>query len=243
MKVKHVFGGHIYLISSYGVARNPIFKDEDDVHFFAKNIEKYLSEICEIYAYTHQINQFHYLVKIKERNILEEFFLQKQAEKRKNEAHNIYDLESEKIPDSYLIFSQEMSNCLNSYVKHYNFKHGRRGGLFADRYSKYLIESEEEMWEWIDRLNSMEELVIFREEWKVSDVFNLFREKVIFCSHAYFNSRARIGAKVLFRNFRRVGKVDLRGCFKSLPPYSVKAQNFSEKLNTYIKIHGVFPPW
>ena len=79
MKVDHVFGGHIYVISSFGVARNPIIKDNKDLAFFRSKVNKYLGEICEIYAYSHQINQFQYLVKIKERTELESFFHEKKA--------------------------------------------------------------------------------------------------------------------------------------------------------------------
>ena len=113
MKVVHVFGGHIYLISSFGVARNPIYEEQRDIKFFKQNIKKYLGEICEIYAYAHQHNQFQYLIRINERHILESFFYKKQASQQKNESHNLYGLDSPTIPDSYLIFSQEVSNCLN----------------------------------------------------------------------------------------------------------------------------------
>ena len=46
MKVKHVFGGHVYLISNFGVARNPIFKDKVDLDFFKAKFDEYLGEIC-----------------------------------------------------------------------------------------------------------------------------------------------------------------------------------------------------
>ena len=34
--------------------------DDEDLAFFTSNMKKYLEEICDIYAYSHQINQFQY---------------------------------------------------------------------------------------------------------------------------------------------------------------------------------------
>ncbi len=166
MKAKHVFGGHVYLISNFGVARNPIFKDEIDLIFFKEKFKEYLGEICEVYGSSHQINQFQYLIKIKERKELEDFYLKKMASQKKNVSHNLYGNEEGEIPESYLIFSQEVSNFLNSVAKKFNFRHGRKGSLFGDRYGKILVESEEEMQRWRERLRGLEALVHFEEGWK-----------------------------------------------------------------------------
>ncbi len=246
MKVKHIFGGHVYLISSYGVARNPIFKDSDDLEFFTKNIKKYLGEICDIHAYNHRINEFQYLIKVKERPILEAFFRKKQALQKKgksNVAHDIYDPKAEVIPDSYLIFSQEVSNCLNSVVKRFNAKHNRRGGLFAGRYSKYLVESEEEMLDLIDRLNAMEALIFFEEDWKVEDEVVMGNKNGECSSLKYYQEGAQAVKHSLLGNFIRYIKEDLRGSFISLPPKSIKSPKFQSKFNFYLKIHGFPPPW
>ncbi len=217
MRVKHVFGGHMYVISSYGVARNPIFKDQKDLYNFAQNVKKYLSEICEIHAYNHQVNQFHYLVKVKEREELEDFFEQKVEDKGrgKNIAHDIYDLDSANAPESYLIFSQEVSNCLNSYVKKFNYRHKRHGGLFAGRYRKHLVESEEEMYEWIERINNMEKLVFFEDDWEVEEQLEV--EDIEFVSSVEVDKEAEGSESGLNRGFPRLvsGFIDnLRGCLR-----------------------------
>ncbi len=247
MKVKHVFGGNYYVISNYGTARNPIFKNDADVQNFSEKMSEYLGEICEIHAYNHQINQFHYLIKVHERPVLESFFYEKKAKKKgkgKNIAHDIYDLKSETPPDSYLIFSQEVSNCLNSYVKSFNYIHSRRGGLFAGRYQKHLIESEEEYQEWVERLNNMEEIIVFEEEWQVPDTVELDNSAGECSSKLYYEeaSEEEVGHKVL-TNFVKLNFHKLRGCFLTLPPKSIHAPNFSQKFNHYLKIHGTHPPW
>lgn len=245
MKVDHVFGGHLYVISSFGDARNPLFIDDDDLSFFRSNMKQYLEKICDIYAYAHQVNQFQYLVKIKDRDELECFFYEKQAKKkvkgRKNVSHEIYNPEAILPPDSYLIFSQEVSNCLNSYAKKFNFRHKRKGGLFGDRYSKYLIESEEEMDFWIEKINNMEKLVLFEEEWEVEEVCVFKNTNGECCSRVYYEGEGR--DHDFFNNFMIWTKSKLRGCFDSLPPKHIKAADFLPKFLSYIKIKGIEPPW
>ena len=246
MKVDHVFGGHIYVISSYGDARNPIFIDDEDVSFFTNNIKKYLEEICDIYAYSHQINQFQYLLKIKERPALEKFFYKKKRDNDKgitNVSHDLYGLQDEIPPESYLIFSQEVSNCLNSYAKKFNFRHKRKGGLFADRYSKYLVETEQEMNEWIDNLNNNEKLVFFEEEWKVEEEYEFENSAGECSSKVFYENQAGYKVHALFENFYLWIQNNLRGFFECLPPHSIKALDFQAKFEFYKKIKGVDPPW
>lgn len=243
MRVDHVFGGHIYLISSFGNARNPLFKDDEDLSFFRSNVKKYLEEICDIFAYSHQVNQFQYLIKIKERQILEQFYYKKKASrKKKNVSHAIYTPEAKSPPESHLIVSQEVSNCLNSYAKRFNFKHKRKGGLFGDRYSKYLIESNEEMDECIERLNAMKELVNFAADWQVPEEVAFANESGECSSIVHYNEGGMV-IKPIFLNFTKWVTGNLRGCFECLPPTHIKAPNFLTKFLLYTKIKGKAPPW
>lgn len=247
MEVTHVFGGHIYLISNFGVARNPIFKEGEDVIFFQENMNKYLGKICDIYAYSHQENSFHYLVKIKERPTLEEFYHNKKLEqstnRKKNVSHNIYNPLDEIPPESYLIFSQEVSNCLNSYAKKFNFKYNRKGGLFADRYSKTLIECEREMERWVEKLNGMQVRVDFKEEWKIKERYDFVNKNGECSSDVYYGREGLGRVHGILSNFVGNEKGDLRGSFMCLPPKSRKSRNFSQLFNNFIKIMGFSPPW
>ena len=243
MKVKHVFGGHIYLISSFGVARNPLFKEDSDIKFFKENIYKYLGEICEIFAYAHEYNQFQYLVKIKERQILEDFFVKKQSAKVKNVSHDLYGNRSLTIPESYLIFSQEVSNCLNSYAKKFNFKYKRKGGLFGDRYCKRLVENEEEMEGWIQKLGEMQKVVTFSAEWQVNDKADFENKNGECSSKKYYESYSESTKRCDFNNFTKWVSKYMRGCFECLPPASIKAPDFHEKFLFFKKIKGIAPPW
>ncbi len=227
MKAKHVFGGHVYLINNFGVALNPIFKDQQDLDFFREKFNHYLGSICDLIASSHQINQFQYLIKIKERPILEAFYRAKKKAKRKNTAHDLYDLSSEDIPESYLIFSQEVSNWLNSVAKKFNFRHDRKGGLFGARYGKELIESEDELNRWKERLLALEPLVLFSENWTVQ----LLKEGK--CKELEMAEEVDING----------AKIDLRGCFEYLPPLTIKSPLFVIKFLNYFKTFDKNPTW
>ena len=216
MRVKHVFEGQIYVISNFGVARNPIYRENEDVEVFKDYLDKYLGEICDIFAYSHQENCFHYLIRIKERSELEAFFYSKQAAKKKNISHKIYDVNAIIVPDSYLIFSQEVSNCLNAYAKKFNAKYKRKGGLFGDRYAKHLVESAEEMEEWIDRLNNLEVEINFSNDWKVLDRINLGDEKGRLSSKIWYKKEAGVQFQSVLSNFILYQSRQLRGSFINL---------------------------
>lgn len=243
MKVKHVFGGHLYLISNFGVARNPIFRNDKDVEVFKEYMAKYLGDVCEIYAYAHEYNQFHYLIKVRERSYLEAFFYKKQAMKSKDESHSLYDKAALIPPESYLIISQEVSNCLNAYAKKFNFKYKRKGSLFGDRYSKYLVESESEMEMWIGKLNRLEELVVFSTAWQVEDAVDLENGEGECSSLVYYKKGGAGQACGAFKNFVLWIQDNMRGCFVCLPPASIKAPDFTDKFNHYKKKMGIPPPW
>ncbi len=240
-----MFGGQIYVISSFGVARNPLFKNERDLRTFTNCINKYLSPVCNIYAYSHQVNQFQYLIKVKERQELERFYFEKQKSKKskKNIAQDLYDKNGSEAPDSYLIFSQEASNCFNSYAKQFNFVHNRTGGLFGRRFSKHLVESEEEMNGWIERLNSSRKLIFFDKDWRVNDRVEVDFRGIKSCSLEYFENYDLEKMKCLFTNFAAFEIKELRGCFEILPPSRNNASNHRSLIEKYIKKYKKEPPW
>ncbi len=245
MVVDHIFGGHVYVISSFTVARNPIFKDEEDVKQFQTNIQKYLGEICDINAYRHSTDHFQYLITVKERSVLEDFFKRKEEKKMKGRKSS----RTKKkvfIPESYQIFSQQFSNCLNSYVKKYNFRHHRKGALFARRYSKYLVETKSEMLEWIRLLNNDKAVSIYDPEWRVKDVVKLEKDSYLRCSLKYYMEEGEVEERLVCKGLE-VSKVGLegklRGCFLCHPPRNIKSPNVAHLWKDYFLKMGKAPPW
>ena len=106
-----------------------------------------------------------------------------------------------------------------------------------------MVESEEEMQMWIEKLNKMEELVVFNEEWEVKDKVELDDTNGECSSAIYYQQCDDRPQKSVFRNFKPWTKNNLRGCFDCLPPFSKKAKDFHYKHLLYTKIKGSPPPW
>lgn len=79
-------------------------------------------------------NQFELLIRTKERRSFVRFF---------KETHKGKTNESFFIPLSTYIFSRQMSNLQVSIAKKYNYENERRGTLFASRFERFLLESQE----------------------------------------------------------------------------------------------------
>lgn len=254
-KVKHVFGDNVYLITSKSVARNPLFKSNEDLKNFKNLASEYLSPVCEVYGFAHLQNEFQYLIRIKEREELEQFFRQKKLSQIKNSGHDLYSLNAILPPESYKIFSQEVSNLLNKYVKQYNKVHGRSGSLMASRYRKILIESEEEMMEWIERLNAQEELYTYNGEWKVPDDNGLNEEDCLLCSETLYaededevgevgEDKRRSAAEICgIKNFIKYLRGSLEKCFEHAVPFSIFARNYEKLIDSYQEKFHCKPPW
>lgn len=248
MKIDHVCGGHIYLISNFGVARNPLFSDDSDIKFFRSNVEKYLGKLCDIIAYDLSHNQFQILLRVKWRNLIKDFFIFKQKSTNNKKYMDLFseklgDQTTDNFPETYKIFSQEVSNMLNSYAKYFNFKYKRKGGLFGSRYSKLLIESEREMEEWVRKLNNQVPLVEFETAWKTNTQYNGPNKKGEESSNYFYNKHGYQNFQTIFSNFMQYFRMDLRGCFNSLPPSNLKNQNFKFLWLLFITKNGYLPPW
>ena len=105
------------------------------------------------------------------------------------------------------------------------------------------MESEEEMAEWIEKLNKMEELVCFEEGWQVEEEFEFENEGGECSSRIYYEDSEKQRKHDLFVNFITWIHGHLRGCFECLPPKSIKAPDFYQKFDIYKNLKGVDPPW
>lgn len=105
------------------------------------------------------------------------------------------------------------------------------------------MEDEEEMNDWIDRLNQMEDLVTFNIDWQVKDKVNFRNSNGEFSSLKYYKKEWKTLTHSIFDNFVKWAYQDMRGCFVCLPPVSIKAPNFLEKFQLFEKTKGSKPPW
>ena len=115
--------------------------------------------------------------------------------------------------------------------------------MIGVRYSKFLVETEDEMEEWINNLNGLEDLVIFKQLWQVQEGIDLQSEEDECSSKCYCNSSIVIQYQGVLSNFRSCMYKILRGCFISLLPRSIKALDFQEKYQNFFIIKGYPPRW
>lgn len=156
MKTPYVFNDFCYVLSNFGVASNPIFLQKEDAKNFKRRIEKHLSSLCEILSFNFTNHEFQLVVSLKDREAFEGFYLKKHKKKQ---------LAIEDIPESTYILSQEMANIQSGYAKHFNYKYERKGAVFARRFSKNLITSEEELDYWVNRCNAGQEIEKYDWKW------------------------------------------------------------------------------
>ncbi len=81
-----------------------------------------------------------------------------------NQKHDT-ELKDEQIQDSTYIFSQQIANVLSGFAKKFNFIHKRYGTLFGRRFTKILLESEEEIQVWVEKMKRAERLWDFDKLW------------------------------------------------------------------------------
>lgn len=167
MIVSKILNECCYLLSNFSDSNNPIFVSMEEVQNFRKRIQEKLHGLVEIMAWSFQTDQYQILVYVKDRESFEMFYRDK---------HKRPELLSSEIPESYLILSQEMANIMSGYAKWFNFRHQRFGSLFGRRYTKILLETEEEIERAITELHSGKKLWDFEKVW--SFIWNFLKEKL-----------------------------------------------------------------
>ena len=146
METQHLFEDRIYVISNASGAKNCLFKSQEDIKYFQEKLDHQLSSICNLIAYSFKADEYVMLIKLKSRDVIEEFYRNKKSKGLKHD-----DL----IPPSSYIFSQQMANLQAGYAKHYKWKDKRSGSLFCSRFARELVENEEEMILWVDKINNL----------------------------------------------------------------------------------------
>jgi putative transposase len=123
-----------YHIYNRGVNSNPIFKNEDNYHFFLKQFSKYLTNICDVCSYCLMPNHFHFLLKIKSK---EEVMAFVENILKPNKISN------EGLHSTQNIASKQMGKFISSYSQAFNSVHGQHGALLESPFKRKKIDSEE----------------------------------------------------------------------------------------------------
>ena len=107
MKLTPLESGGYYHFYNRGNNKEDIFKSEENMVYFLSLVTKYLIPVLEIHSYCLLPNHFHFVIRIKDENEVDE-----------------------EITKSERGISQPFSNLFNAYTKAFNKMHNRTGSLF-----------------------------------------------------------------------------------------------------------------
>ncbi len=111
--------GKTYHLFNRGNNRENLFKTPDNYHYFLRLVAKYLTPISHIYSYCLLPNHFHFIIKIKDYNDIDE----------------PYKIGKKKL-------HQPFSNLFNAYAKAFNKQQNRIGSLFQEHLKRIEVTDE-----------------------------------------------------------------------------------------------------
>jgi REP element-mobilizing transposase RayT len=115
----------IYHIWNRGVNHSTIFREDENYHFFLRQYVKHIEPVADTYAYCLLPNHFHFLIRTRTAEM-------QRAYRQIGQVGNVDILEP----------SQAFSNLFNGYVRAFNRRYGRSGGLFEDRFGRKPVTSD-----------------------------------------------------------------------------------------------------
>ncbi|NQX97980.1 MAG: hypothetical protein HRT73_08890 [Flavobacteriales bacterium] len=119
---------NFYHIYNRANGSEKLFVEEENYRYFLQQFKKYIAPIAHVYAYCLIPNHFHFVIKIKEEKVLNNYFEEKLSKSSKP-------LES--------LLSLQFSHFFNSYTQAFNKKHNRKGSLFSSNFKRKEITAKE----------------------------------------------------------------------------------------------------
>ena len=121
-----ILHGNYYHIYNRGNNGIDVFLDNDSYYHFLRLYAKYVEPIAETFAWCLLKNHFHLLVRIKDKNEIDENQL----------TYNT--TEKPKVIDP----SRQFSHLLNAYTQAINKRHNRTGSLFETTFERKIVTNE-----------------------------------------------------------------------------------------------------
>jgi REP element-mobilizing transposase RayT len=123
--------GIVYHVYNHGNADDLIFKEDTNYDFFLQKYQKYIPPIADTFAYCLLPNHFHFMIRVKERDKLLEFFKDKNPQGFQNPEGLGSEISN--------MISHQFGTFLNSYTKAYNKYYDRKGSLFRNTFKRKPI--------------------------------------------------------------------------------------------------------
>jgi REP element-mobilizing transposase RayT len=117
-----------------------LFLNEENYLFFLQKYIEYIHPIAETYCYCLMPNHFHFLIKIREEQLLIAYFKnQTKANLNLQGFKNLAGLSAENISG---LISKQFGDFFNAYAKAFNKQQNRKGSLFMKNFKRIKIEEE-----------------------------------------------------------------------------------------------------
>lgn len=119
-----------------------IFLNEENYLFFLQKYIEYIHPIAETYCYCLMPNHFHFLIKIREEQLLIEYFKNKTKAKLNLQGLSIENLAGLSPENLSSLVSKQFGDFFNAYAKAFNKQQNRKGSLFMKNFKRIKIEEE-----------------------------------------------------------------------------------------------------
>lgn len=111
---------HVY---NHGNAGDNIFREKQNYYYFLKRYAHYIYPVARTYAFCLLPNHFHWMIKIRNDEVLRSFF-------------------EKKGKDLAGLVSKQFSNLLNAYTKAFNNRYDRKGKLFLNSLERKPVKNK-----------------------------------------------------------------------------------------------------
>lgn len=132
-----------YHIFNHAVGRDNFFQNEDNYIFFLKKIKKWILPVADILAYCLMPNHFHFVIRIKSLNELNELFAGKFEKRKRSDKSNATDSSKSQFLILNDLVTEQFSHCFNSYAQAYNKTYSRKGSLFKQSFQRKRVDTNE----------------------------------------------------------------------------------------------------
>lgn len=127
---------HIY---NHSIANELIFREDKNYLFFLEKYKQHIVPVAKTLVFCLMPNHFHFLVRIKNSEVIEELILRSQKGQKDYSALVTVDQKESYVAN---FLSKQFSNLFSSYTQSYNKKYNRRGSLFLKNFKRKPVEDD-----------------------------------------------------------------------------------------------------
>ena len=125
---------HYYHLYNHANGSDDLFIEDRNYYFFLEKVNKYLLPFMDIYSYCLMPNHFHFLIRIKDEEILIQLLFQNNTSTSMNDMQHIEFI--------YRKISKSLSNLFSSYTQSFNKLYHRKGSLFMPNFKTNPVEDD-----------------------------------------------------------------------------------------------------